>query len=347
MKIERVRKGTEVVSKINGKAYRVTDVSYDADGKVDAAVAAEMLFDEKANDYTLSEAVIGIAAANALAFRITKDAKPDAVVTGFRAENGKLLKNGTAVETGQLRFEAVLSEHIGAILLAAKTDIAINLVVYDPDRDWFKTVGSCDAIPELLWQSDDKESAMFALSSTQEIECEKEDGSKEKKNVFDETKLFFYNNGTKRLITYKTGNHLAFKQALYTESPEGTDVWFPYDEIGSRGEEPAALEKRSWERFALYDDMDERGSIEMPGQLHAVWSYAYRSYTVHNDDELLVASEDIEIESPLIAQIGDKTLIDVTRKDDTYRLTFSDAEYHFTTLVSKKTRDRGLIVAIE
>lgn len=347
MKVERLRRGSEIVSKINGKAYRVTDVSYDANGKVDAAVATEILYDEKTGDYTLSEAVIGIAAANALAFRVTKDAKPDAVVTGFTVANGKLLKNGTAVETGQLKFEEVLSEHIGTILLAAKTDTAIDLVVYDPDRDWFKTVGSCDAIPERLWQSEDKESAMFALSTTQEIECEKEDGSKEKKNVFDETKLFFYDNRAKKLVTHKTGNHLAFKQALYTESPEGTDVWFPYDEIGSRGEEPITLEKRSWERFALYDNMDERGSVEMPGQLHAVWSYTYRCYVIHNDDELLVASEDIAIKSPLIAQIGDKILIDVTRKDDTYRLTFSDAEYHFTTLVSKKTKDRGLIVTIE
>lgn len=350
MKIERAKKGTEVYDKLNGKMYQITEVSRDANGKIDAACAAEMIYDEDTDETTLSENSVTIAEANALAFRVIKDAKPDTVATGFTVEYGKLFKDGNKLESGELEFAAVVSEHIGSILLAVKAGDKIDLMTYEPDRDRFRKVGSggYDRIPELLWQNDDKENAMFALQTTQDIEVEAEDGSKEKKTVFGSTTLLFYDNESKRLTNvYHTQAHFLLKQALYTDSPDGKDVWFPYDETGVQDEVPTALETREWARFALYENMDECGTIVMPGQLHATWSYMYRGYTVHNGEKLMVTSEDIEIKSPAVAKIGDKALIDVTRKDDTYRLTFSDKEYHFTTLVSKKTRDRGLIVTIE
>ena len=41
MKIERTKKGTEIVSKLDGKNYRVTAVLCDEAGKVTEATAAE------------------------------------------------------------------------------------------------------------------------------------------------------------------------------------------------------------------------------------------------------------------------------------------------------------------
>lgn len=349
MKMERAKKGAEVYNKLNGKMYQIIEPCV-ANGKADTAYAAEMIYDKDTNETTLSDDFITITEANALAFRIIKDAKPETVATGFTVEDGKLLKDGNKIESGELEFASVMSEHIGSILLAVKAGDKIDLMTYEPDRDHFRKIGAggYDGIPELLWQSDDKENAMFAMQTTQDIEVDAEDGTKEKKTVFKNTTLLFYDNGSKRLTNvYHTQDHLLLSQALYTDSPDGKDVWFPYDETGVQGEVPTVLEAREWVRFALYEDMEEYGTIEMPGQLHATWSYMYRGYTVHNGEKLMVASEGIEIKSPVVAKIGNKALIDVTKKDDTYRLTFSDKEYHFMTLVSKKTRDRGLIVTIE
>ena len=55
----------------------------------------------------------------------------------------------------------------------------------------------------------------------------------------------------------------------------------------------------------------------------------------------------LDIKSPLVEKIGDKILIDVNKKEGVYRLTFSDSDYQFVTMVSRKTADRGLIVTIE
>lgn len=46
MKIERVRKGTEMMNKLDGKNYRVTAVFCDEAGKVMEATAAEMIENE-------------------------------------------------------------------------------------------------------------------------------------------------------------------------------------------------------------------------------------------------------------------------------------------------------------
>ena len=81
MKIERVRKGTEIVSKLDGKNYRVTAVFCDEAGKVTDATAAEMIENEGEEVELSTEHTVQITEANALAFRITKDAKPETVVT--------------------------------------------------------------------------------------------------------------------------------------------------------------------------------------------------------------------------------------------------------------------------
>lgn len=44
---------------------------------------------------------------------------------------------------------------------------------------------------------------------------------------------------------------------------------------------------------------------------------------------------------------GYDTLIDITREDYSYKLTFSNEDYGFKTLVSRSTRDRGYVVTVE
>ena len=63
---------------------------------------------------------------------------------------------------------------------------------------------------------------------------------------------------------------------------------------------------------------------------------------------MLRFKEDINIADPAVAELdGYDTLIDITKKDYTYKLTFSNEEYEFKTLVSQSTKDRGYIVTVE
>lgn len=44
---------------------------------------------------------------------------------------------------------------------------------------------------------------------------------------------------------------------------------------------------------------------------------------------------------------GYDTLIDITRENDVFKLTFSNGDYAFKILVSWSTRDRGYVVTVE
>lgn len=345
MRITRIRKGTEIISKLDGKSYQITAVSCDEAGKVTEATAAEMIENEgeveSSTDHTVE-----ITEANALAFRITKDAKPETIVTGFSVTDGNLYQDGHQIEQGQLKILSVLSSHIGAVLLAVENGDEVALMTYEPDRDYFRRISAkLSEVPEVLKVSG--ETCLIAIESTKEIEAEDKDGQKEKKTVFTGTTLILYQNDSHRATTYETTSKFGFAEALYTESPSGLDVWLPCDAVAGEDADPSALKTRRWVRFALHDEITCNGYTEMNGALHVAWSHAYNCYVLHNDDRLCAKGIDLNIDSPLVAKIGDKILIDVNKKEGVYRLTFSDSDYQFITLVSRKTADRGLIVTIE
>lgn len=345
MRIERTRKGTEIVSKLDGKNYRVTAVFCDEAGKVTEATAAEMI--ENEGEVELStDHTVQITEANALAFRITKDAKPETVVTGFSVVDGNLYQDGHQIEQGQLKVLSVLSSHIGAVLLAVESGDEVTLMTYEPDRDYFRKIFvELSEVPEVLNVSG--ETCLMAIERNKEIEVEGKDGQKEKKTIFAGTTLILYQNGDHRATTYGTSAKYGLTEALYTESPSGLDAWFPCDAVAGEDADPVAYKMRRWVHFALYDTVTCKGYAEMSGALHVAWSHAYDCYVLHNDERLYADDIGLDIKSPLVEKIEDKILIDVNRKEGIYRLTFSDSDYQFVTLVSRKTADRGLIVTIE
>ena len=345
MKIERTKKGTEIVSKLDGKNYRITAVFCDEAGKVTNATAAEMIENEGEEVELSTERTVQITEANALAFRITKDAKPETVVTGFSVIDGNLYQDGRQIEQGQLKVLSVLSSHIGAVLLAVESGDNVALMTYEPDRDYFRKIFvDLSEVPEVLKVSG--ETCLMAIEHTKEIEAEK-DGQKEKKTIFAGTTLILYQNGNHSATVHETSAKYGLKEALYTESPFGLDAWFPCDAVAGEDADPVAYKVRRWTRFALYDAITCKDFVEMNGALHVTWSHAYKCYVLHNDDRLYVDGIGLDIKSPLVKKIEDKILIDVNRKEGIYRLTFSDSDYQFVTLVSRKTSDRGLIVTIE
>lgn len=347
MKITRVRKGTEIISKLDGKQYCITAVICDEAGKVTKAEAAEIVENEGGEVELSTDHTVEITAANDLAFRITKDAAPETVVTGFSVTDGNLYQDGHPIEQGQLKILSVLSSHIGAVLLAVESSDEVALMTYEPDRDYFRKIFvELSEVPKVLQVSG--ETCLMAIEGSKEIEVEDKDGQKEKKKIFAGTTLILYQNSGRRATTYETTAKFGFTEALYTESPSGLDVWLPCDCVAQEDADPDALKTRRWVGFALHGAaITCKGNTEMNGALHVAWSHAYNCYVLHNDEHLRAKDIDLDIKSPLVAKIEDKILIDVNKKEGVYRLTFSDSDYQFMTLVSRKTTDRGLIVTIE
>lgn len=66
---------------------------------------------------------------------------------------------------------------------------------------------------------------------------------------------------------------------------------------------------------------------------------------------ILVFDQDIPIisfKNPKVAALeGYDTLIDITKEGYECRMTFSNGNYDFKTLVRRSTRDRGVIVTVE
>ncbi len=70
----------------------------------------------------------------------------------------------------------------------------------------------------------------------------------------------------------------------------------------------------------------------------------YKDFVIRNDDEIYIPATGFRMKNPKICELsGYDTLIDITKADYTYRLTFSDNDFRFRTLVSKLTKDRGYI----
>ena len=99
---------------------------------------------------------------------------------------------------------------------------------------------------------------------------------------------------------------------------------------------------RKW--FAVRSDEE----FQMDGEIQISWSHAEKDWVICNDKELLVLKKGFHVTSPEIAKLkGYDHLIDITKGEYQYTLTFSNDNYEFKTLVSKSTKDRGYIVTVD
>ena len=90
MKSNNIRIGVVVMSKINGKYYKITNVSIKDNMKIGAAIE---LLDEDA----FGEERISITDKNVLAFCLVDDPEPYPVPEGYNVTGGKLMKDGKPV----------------------------------------------------------------------------------------------------------------------------------------------------------------------------------------------------------------------------------------------------------
>lgn len=347
MRIERLRRGLELLNKVDGKKYKVVEV----DGA--AGTAVEMHTDLDGTLIGLGDEEVTITEKNALAFRIINDPEPYPVPEGYSVEGGVLLKDGKlACIQGEFSFGKILAKCEDYLILTAKVkgmkDGDVILVSYQVSRDFFRklTVVPTENIVFLGYAGEGMETAVFIFSATEEKEdCV--DGEKKTVRCFKETAMVIIENGMsctyenfdipvtaedcfiKKIPGSKGGD---FKMFLASDEEEKDGVLVPRKE-------------RVWVQIQSWD-MGCSPAFSCDGNIHADWSPAYQDFAIRGKD--MIRFKDLAVTSPAVAKLeGYDTLIDITREDYSYKLTFSNEDYGFKTLVSRSTRDRGYVVTVE
>lgn len=348
MRIERLRMGLELLNKVDGKEYKVVSV----EGAVGTAV--EMHTDPKGILTGLGDKEVTITEKNALAFRILSDPEPYPVPEGYSVEDGVLLKDGKpACTQGVFSFGRILAKCEDCLILTAKVkgmkDGEVILVSYQVTRDLFRklTVVPTENIVFLGYAGEDMEKAVFLFSTTEEKEAEA-DGEKKTVRCHRETAVVIITKG--RCCSYENVNSPVTAEDCFIKQIPGRgnrdfDLFLASDE----DEEDGVLVPRKERLWAQLHGWNLQcvSTFSCSGDIRADWSPVYSGFVIRGK-EMLRFKEDININNPAVGKLdGYDTLIDITKQDYTYKLTFSNEDYEFKTLVSRSTKDRGYIVTVE
>lgn len=339
MKIEKMRLEVEVMNKLDGKMYKVVSIENGI------GTAKELL-----EEGELGEATVSITEKNALAFRLINDPAPYPAPEGYSiSEEGILLKDDKAVcEQGQLVLKEILATAPGMLILssdAKEGEGLINLYIYEVAKDRFAKLLS--RIPETThigYVGEEKDEALFGFCKVTEEERKKEDGTTEVVKVFGEAKIFSIKKGM-ICLSEEFEHPISINEILVKERPDGYyELFVPSKEMVDDNDTVSDRKETLWYRI-------KNGyAVELIAMktLQADWSYMYKEFIITGDDTLYIPSKDLKIVSSKVKELaGYPTLIDITKEEYAYKLTFSNENYEFKTLTSKSTKDRGYIITVE
>ena len=334
MKIERLREQMELLNKVDGKTYKVISVQNNT------GLAKEWNYDTE----EFGDASVNITETNALAFRILSDPLPYPVPEGYDLENGKLVKDGLPVcEQGQLLFNKILAKGAGYLVLSSETQMEdfIDLYIYDFAKDRFTKLISRIPDVSFVGYANDTD-AVFAYCKI--ADEERKDGDKtETIQVFKEARVFSVCEGRVSL-SREFSCPISVDKILIAEKPEGYELFIPSNACT---EDDGVLKDRK--HLAWYHVTSGCCSYVLEADtLSANWSPLYKEFVLTGPDFVYVLSKDLKITSKKIEELKDfPILIDVTKEDYAYKLTFSDKDLNFKTLTSQSTKDRGYIVSVK
>lgn len=347
MRINRMRVGIVVANKVDGKYYKVTNVSVQDGNQV--GTAYELCGNPEAPfgcNEELGEDCVFITEKNALAFRLVSDTEPYPVPEGYSVSNGKIMKNGKPVcEQGAIVVDSILTaqpDHL--ILTCNKTENGhVDVMSYQLSRDKFSKLCADIVVPKYVGNVtyDGMSLAFLAYSEVTENEIET-DAGKAIVREFQEAGLRIVKDG-------KSFDSMHFNEPVCVDDmkvivcPNGYEVFVPSDDVVVDVDD--IVEKRDVRKwFAVRSDEE----FQMDGEIQISWSHAEKDWVICNGKELLVLKKGFHVTSPEIAKLkGYDHLIDITKGEYCYTLTFSNDNYEFKTLVSKSTKDRGYIVTVD
>lgn len=348
MKIERMRQGIVVLNKIDGKRYKVCG-SFDSAVGTPSGVAYE-LADNDPNDIPCGELVnrhsVEITEANALAFRVLADTEPYPVPVGYIIRNGILMKNGEPVcAQGEIVIDKILATQADSLILAANKDEVdgrVDIMTYKVSRDRFTTLLQHTVMPKFVGSLND--CACFIYSETHTEEIPNDRGELEKIEIFDSAGAYTVKNGTIVYTAHPAGPINVEKAVIKAENEEANPTYFlPLDKFVDNDDKISDANAVSWYAPTIGAQFDTKAY-----DLDINYSHIYKTWVVKTKDEVFVLGRDFHVKSKEITKLeGYDHLIDITKAEYRYDLTFSNDEYEFKKLVSQSTRDRGYIVTVE
>lgn len=346
MKSNRIRVGVVAISKINGKYYEITNVSIKDNMKIGTAVE---LFDEG----TLGEKCISITDKNVMAFWLIDNPELYPEPEGYHVVDGKLMKDGKPVcEQGSVVVKNILATQPDYLFLVCNStkDNYVDIMSYQISRDRFvkfETLVKSVAFKCIEVANGDMIMAYQCISESEE----EEGGEKKIVRSFTEAGIFIIRAG-KVIKNTPFGCPITMDaiKIVNTENVEYSNdeyaIFVPSDEdIDDTDCESIVVKRNMRMWFILWGN---GASFRMNGDICASWSYIVHDWVIKNDMELLILEKQFHVTSPEIAKLqGYDYLIDIAKGEHQYTLTFSNDDYEFKTLVSKSTKDRGYIVAVE
>lgn len=359
MRMNRMRKGLVVFNKLNGRSYKVVETSENAG----VAVPMEAI---KADGTIVKDEAVEINESNCLCFRAIADTEPYPVPEGYSAAEGILLKDGNpACEQGELVVEEVLAKIPGRLIIAAKNsgndngaENLVDVFAYEPHRDRFIPITKNTPMPKLVGYGEKGRTAVLMFCNMTEQKKKDEDGGETAVTLFDGAWIVTVTDEERTKISDRIAitTPVTVDEAFLVDDAAGCPTIFvPSDEVAADGfscESPYETKKRTeriWMMIRTYDRTVAK--INLDGNIQAVCSPVY-GFVVSNDKAVYVNKNQLHqlvIKSAAAADVAKKypVLVDVTKDGDAYRLTFADEGYNLKTVVSTKTRDRGLIVTVE
>lgn len=346
MKSNNIRIGVVAMSKINGKYYKITNVSIKDNMKIGTAIE---LLDED----TFGKEHISITDKNVLAFYLVDDPEPYPEPEGYNVVGGKLMKDGKSVcEQGSVVVKNILATQPDYLFLVCNstTNDFVDIMSYQVSRDRFAKFATLVKSATFKCVEAANGDMIMAYQCISESE-EEESGEKKIVRHFTEAGIFTIRAGK---VFKKTpfGCPITMDaiKIVNTENVEYSNneyaIFVPSDEDIDDTDCESIVEKRNMRMWFIL--WGKGASFRMNGDICASWSYIAHDWVIKNDMELLVLEKQFHVTGPEIAKLqGYDYLIDIIKGEHQYTLTFSNDNYEFKTLVSKSTKDRGYIVTVE
>ena len=357
MQMKNLKVNMEAVNKVNGRSYVITSVAQDGTSAVLTEVLPEGAENQTADVITMTEA-------NSICFQLVNDPNPKEIPAGYSVNNGIITKGGVPVtQQGEIKVKSILHTVPGALILLVETkdEELSDVMSYLPDEDKFVTVvrniSGCKV--------KDLEDGLWALYSerTSDVVKTDEDGEPLKDGNGAEIKGIFFDTAT---ITILRGTEVVGSDCLYLPVSDitvaGENLYLvsteALDEDGFLEDRKGTIDVTVMNLKTDEDDETDislirKGEYCIAGAvLTSATKDVYGSYLLKTDESIVYTNEGhrkrVITDKAAVKELeGYDTLVASKIGEYEFKLTIADKSYNVKTVVSTKTRDRGIVVTVQ